>query len=127
MGISWYVWVKIGEAVFWLSCAAYFLVRGIRGTGSGRIDFGVAAAFTVFGLADAVEYWTAGALPWWLWVWKIVGGLSLFGFLVAEDHARRGAPALAWYRFVGAGLVLAWALILMYWSVTHGLYGDRRR
>ncbi len=102
MSASLYVAIKMAEAVIWLSCASFFFVKSFRMPVFHWIYPALGFGFLYFGLADAVEYITAGRLPWWLWAWKISGGLTLFGLLVTEDYVRRGAVALAPYRFVAA-------------------------
>jgi hypothetical protein len=109
--ITWYVAIKLGEWVIWTGIAIYFLVRTFRYRDKPRwLYLSLAAAFFVFGLADFIEYFTNGTFPWWLWAWKIGGGLVLFALLVTRDYYLRGRAALAPWRFVAAGGILAMAL-----------------
>ena len=116
MSTSLYIAIKMAEAVIWLSCASYFFLKSVRANKFHWIYPALGFGFLYFGLADAVEYVTAGKLPWWLWAWKISGGLALFGLLVMEDYVKRGVVALAAYRFVAAAFVLALAIICMFWQ-----------
>jgi predicted Na+-dependent transporter len=106
----------MGEAVIWLTCSLIYFWKAGKARPFHWVYLGVAIAFLYFGLADAVEYLTAGALPWWLWTWKISGGLILFGLLVTEDYVKRGPVALAPYRFIAAGAILAGALACILWE-----------
>jgi hypothetical protein len=114
--MSWYVAIKMGEAVIWLSCCLFFVWKSIVTRPFAYHLLVLAAAFLIFGLADAVEYVTNGKLPWWLWAWKIAGGLNLFAWLMVDDYMRRGRAALAPYRFIAAGVILLWAIFNMIWA-----------
>jgi hypothetical protein len=106
--ITWYVAIKLGEWVIWSAIGIYFLVRTYRYRDQPRwLYFSLALAFFVFGMADFIEYFTSGTFPWWLWAWKISGGLILFALLVTRDYVRRGRVALAPWRFLAAGLIFA--------------------
>ncbi len=109
--ISWYVAIKLGEWVIWSGIAIYFLIQVFQNHSQPRwLYLALACAFFVFGMADFIEYFTSGTFPWWLWVWKIGGGLVLFGLLVARDYVMRGRVALAPWRFVAAGFILGLAV-----------------
>ncbi len=115
--ISWYVLIKLVEWVIWWGIGFYLLFRAFQpDSPNPKIKGAVALGFFIFGGADFIEYFTAGRLPWWLWVWKIVGGLLLFGLLVADDYNKRGAVALAPWRFVAATIILSMALICWEYS-----------
>jgi hypothetical protein len=111
LSVSWYVLIKLVEWVIWWGIGFYFLTRAFRPESRNpKIKCAVAIGFFIFGGADFIEYFTAGRLPWWLWVWKIVGGLILFGLLVIDDYFKRGSVALSPWRFVAATVILAMAL-----------------
>ncbi len=110
--ITWYVTIKLGEWVIWSGIGGYFLARAFsRLEQPGWLNLALATAFFVFGLADFIEYFTNGTFPWWLWVWKIGGGLTLFGLLIAYDYFKRGHVALVPWRFGAAGAILAMAIV----------------
>ena len=110
--ITWYVAIKLGEWVIWTSIAIFFFVKTIFGVERPRwLYLSLSAAFFIFGLADFIEYFTNGTFPWWLWVWKIGGGLTLFALLVTRDYVKRGRAALAPWRFVAAAVILVLAVI----------------
>ncbi len=110
--ITWYVAIKLGEWVIWSGIGIFFLVQTFLGRERPIwLYLSLAAAFFVFGLADFIEYFTNGTFPWWLWVWKIGGGLTLFALLVTRDYVKRGRIALAPWRFVAAAIILILALI----------------
>ena len=112
--ITWYVAIKLGEWVIWTGISIYLLVATFFGQARPRwLYVLLAAAFFVFGLADFIEYFTNGTFPWWLWAWKIGGGLTLFALLVTRDYIKRGRVALAPWRFVAAAAILAIALVCM--------------
>jgi len=109
--IVWYVAIKLGEWVIWSGIGIYFLIQTFRYQARPRwLYLALATAFFVFGLADFIEYFTNGTFPWWLWVWKIAGGLVLFALLVVRDYVKRGLPALAPWRFFAAGFILLQAI-----------------
>jgi hypothetical protein len=109
--ITWYVAIKLGEWVIWSAIGIYFLARGILGREKPLVlSLALAAAFFVFGMADFIEYFTNGTFPWWLWAWKIAGGLALFALLVTRDYYQRGAEALAPWRFWAAAVILLLAI-----------------
>jgi hypothetical protein len=109
--IVWYVAIKLGEWIVWSAIGIYFLVQTFRYQAQPRwLYLGLAIAFFVFGLADFIEYFTNGTFPWWLWAWKIIGGLVLFALLVTRDYVKRGRPALAPWRFFAAGFILLMAV-----------------
>ncbi len=109
--IVWYVAIKMAEWIIWSGIGIYFLVQTFRYQAKPRwLYFALAMAFFVFGMADFIEYFTNGTFPWWLWAWKIVGGLTLFGLLVTHDYTKRGCVALAPWRFMAAAAILMLAL-----------------
>ena len=108
--LTWYVAIKLGEWIIWSAIGAFFLVQTLRGQARPRwLYLALAAAFFVFGLADFIEYFTNGTFPWWLWAWKILGGLVLFALLMVRDYVKRGRVALAPWRFVAAAFILVLA------------------
>jgi hypothetical protein len=110
--ITWYVAIKLGEWVIWSGIGIFFLVKTWCGQERPLwLYLALAAAFLVFGFADFIEYFTNGTFPWWLWVWKIGGGLTLFALLVTRDYVKRGRAALAPWRFVAAAVILTLAVI----------------
>jgi hypothetical protein len=110
--ITWYVAVKLGEWVIWSGIGIFFVIKNFVGLEQPRwLYLALAGAFFVFGLADFIEYFTNGTFPWWLWVWKIGGGLTLFGLLMTHDYFKRGRVSLAPWRFIAAGCILAMALV----------------
>jgi hypothetical protein len=110
--LTWYVAIKLGEWVIWSGIGLYFLGKAFGGRENPRwLYLALAAAFFVFGLADFIEYFTNGTFPWWLWVWKIGGGLILFALLVTRDYVKRGHVALAPWRFAAAAVILGLAVI----------------
>jgi hypothetical protein len=110
--ITWYVAIKLGEWVIWSGIGVFFLVKTLFGRERPAwLYLLLAAAFFIFGLADFIEYFTKSTFPWWLWVWKIGGGLTLFALLVTRDYVKRGRIALAPWRFVAAAAILVLALI----------------
>ena len=112
--ITWYVVIKLGEWVIWSGIGAYFLIGTFLGYERPRwLYVSLAVAFFIFGMADFIEYFTNGTFPWWLWAWKIAGGLTLFALLITRDYVKRGRVALAPWRFVAAGTILAVAVICM--------------
>ena len=118
--ITWYVSIKLAEWVIWWGIGVYCLVKALTSkTRKAGIQFGLGLAFIFFGLGDFVEYFTAGRLPWWLWTWKITGGLTLFGLLVASDYYKRGAAALSPWRFIAASIILAIAFVCWWLSSQH--------
>jgi hypothetical protein len=107
MVITWYGAIKLGEWVIWSAIASYFLVQTLQGRAHPHsLYFALAAAFFIFGLADFIEYFTNGTFPWWLWAWKIISGLTLFGLLLTRDYIKRGRVALAPWRFIAAVMIL---------------------
>jgi len=109
--ITWYVAIKLAEWCIWSSIGLFFLFQAYRAKGRSRwLGFSLAAAFFVFGGADFIEYFTNGTFPWWLWTWKIMGGLALFTLLVARDYVNRGPVALAPWRFMAAAAILSLTL-----------------
>jgi len=110
--ITWYVAIKLGEWVIWTGIGIFFLTKALLSQERPLwLYLSLAAAFFVFGLADFIEYFTNGTFPWWLWVWKIAGGLMLFALLVTRDYVKRGRVALAPWRFIAAALILLLAVI----------------
>ena len=105
--IYWYVAIKLGEAIIWGGLAVHFILKRSKMI---WLSFSIAGALLFFGSADFIEYFTRGLFPWWLWVWKITGGLILFGLLVADDYYKRGAVALSPWRFAAAMIILAIAV-----------------
>jgi hypothetical protein len=109
--ITWYVFIKLGEWVIWSAIGLYFLFQAVLGHARPRwLYLSLALAFFVFGMADFIEYFTNGTFPWWLWAWKIVGGLTLFALLVVRDYVKRGRAALTPWRFVTAAFILGLAV-----------------
>ena len=110
--ILWYVTIKLGEWIIWSGIGIYFLLQALLYQAHPRwLYLALATAFFVFGFADFIEYFTNGTFPWWLWAWKIIGGLVLFALLVTRDYVQRGRPALSPWRFVAAAVILALALV----------------
>jgi len=110
--ITWYVAIKLGEWVIWTGIGIFFLVQALSAHEKPLwLYLALAAAFFVFGLADFIEYFTDGTFPWWLWVWKIGGGLTVFALLVVRDYFKRGRRALAPWRFIAAAVILVLAVI----------------
>jgi hypothetical protein len=115
--ISWYVAIKLTEWVIWWGIGIYCFIKAYSPKArQPGIQIGLGLAFIFFGFGDFIEYFTAGRLPWWLWTWKIVGGLILFGLLVADDYHKRGAPALSPWRFTAAAFILTMAFICWWFS-----------
>jgi hypothetical protein len=109
--VDWYVAVKLTEWLIWWGIGLTYLIKGINSKARlSWIYLSLAAAFFVFGAADFIEYFTKGHFPWWLWVWKIVGGLVLFGLLVVNDYYKRGVAALSPWRFLAALVILVMAI-----------------
>ena len=118
--ITWYVSIKLAEWVIWWGIGVYCFVKALSPkTRQPGIQIGLGLAFIFFGLGDFVEYFTAGRLPWWLWTWKITGGLTLFGLLVASDYYKRGVSALSPWRFIAAAIILAIAFYCWWLSSQH--------
>jgi hypothetical protein len=108
--ISWYVTIKMMEWLIWFGVGFYYLKIFFTSDRASWVHPLLASAFFIFGLADFVEYFTRGHFPWWLWIWKIAGGLTLFGLLIIDDYYRRGTAALSPWRFVAALIILAMAV-----------------
>jgi len=98
--VSWYVALKLGEWVIWWAIGIAYIIKSLKATTKQPwISRSLALGFFVFGVADLIEYFTRGSFPWWLWVWKIAGGLALFTLLIIDDYYKRGSKALAPWRF----------------------------
>jgi hypothetical protein len=109
--ITWYVDIKLTEWCIWSAIGIFFLVQAYFPNIQPRwLCLALAAAFLFFGGADFIEYFTNGTFPWWLWAWKITGGLALFALLIIRDYVKRGRTALAPWRFIAAAFILSLAI-----------------
>lgn len=112
--IFWYVTIKLGEWVIWTGIALFFFTKMLNARHLRWVNGALALAFLFFGLADFIEYFTRGSFPWWLWAWKITGGLILFFLLLLRDYKIRGKAALTPWRFLAALVILGMALVCIF-------------
>ncbi len=77
-----YVPFNLVEALLWLACAAYVLLRALR-RNNRAIEFVYSSAFVVFALTDLMEVFY---LPVWLLLLK---GLVLLSLLILRKNVIR--------------------------------------
>ncbi|MGB3514061.1 MAG: hypothetical protein WBA93_33620 [Microcoleaceae cyanobacterium] len=72
------------EAVIWFIFAGAFAVSAVKNSNLVRLHRIIATfTFLLFGLSDIVEVKTrAWWHPWWLFMWKTLCVLSMFGLLI---------------------------------------------
>ncbi len=80
-----FVQFNLVEGIFWLSAGLGLIIAfQFWPIIYRKLSVTAGALFFIFGLSDFVEIYTGGFIPgpWWLLVWKIIGGLGLIGVIV---------------------------------------------
>jgi len=80
------------EIVLWAAIGVCFLIVACNRSGPSRLRCLIAAiAFLLFAASDAVELYTgAWWKPWWLFVWKMLCGVTLLLLYIDNLVSRRG-------------------------------------